>query len=393
MGLSLKLSKSSITDFKRGFQFLGYQFVEGMAIASESKAGTIALSEVMQQALSIAPEQLHANSPGDFDHPGTLLMVLEAGAKLRLDKGKLRVTLADQSTSTHSFASLAAVLLAARCKLSSELIKAAMRADVPIYFADASMHLRGSTAGLPTAQQLKFWQRQAAFCGDLKCALPIAHALVAAKLAHQVKVLKQRQLDRQAIAHLQQQAAQCESCQDLPALNGLEGEAAKAYFRAMAHDLPLSFPYQGRSRPARDAVNCLLNFGYSFLYRAADTIACAHGLNSKIGAMHQARPGHTALASDLLEPMRFVIDSQVWTMLKRGEFKSTDFYQNGAGAVQLQIEARRRFAHALAQRFLEPIRAQHATQARSVYGHLADLAQAFRASIVQGVPFVVPRFR
>ena len=76
-----------------------------------------------------------------------------------------------------------------------------------------------------------------------------------------------------------------------------------------------------------------------------------------------------------------------------GTFSREEFEARGDGGFWLNTGARQRFSMALAQRFNVPLRAIAADQARSVYGHLADMAASYRQAVLTGAAFNAPEFK
>lgn len=86
--------------------------------------------------------------------------------------------------------------------------------------------------------------------------------------------------------------------------DNVEAQAARAYWRR------LFGPEFRRDREA-GGVNALLNYGYAVLRAAAARAVCAAGLHPSIGLHHHNRYDALCLASDLMEPMRPLIDRSV----------------------------------------------------------------------------------
>jgi len=150
-------------------------------------------------------------------------------------------------------------------------------------------------------------------------ALPVARAVVAAKLANQRGVLRRalrdyrHEMDAPALDGLE--AAQRQigdavrhamAAADLERLRGIEGEAGAAWWRAFPGLIRNpDFTFSGRNRrPPRDPVNAVLSLLYVIL--AADCRAAAetHGLDPQMGFLHRDRPGRMSLALDLMEEFR-----------------------------------------------------------------------------------------
>jgi CRISPR-associated endonuclease Cas1 len=113
-------------------------------------------------------------------------------------------------------------------------------------------------------------------------------------------------------------------------------------------------------RPPRDPINSLLSFAYSLVFGEMQTALLAEGLDPYPGLLHDLRPNHPALASDLVEPYRVLVaDSFVLSLVNTGQIKEADFDRQANGAVYMNDEGRRTFLRAY-EAFIErsPARAQ-----------------------------------
>lgn len=87
----------------------------------------------------------------------------------------------------------------------------------------------------------------------------------------------------------------------------IEAQAARHYWpRMMGHNF--------RRDTAGEDVNALLNYGYTVLRAATARAVVAAGLHPTIGLFHSNRGNAFALADDLMEPFRPLVDSAVRTI-------------------------------------------------------------------------------
>lgn len=110
-------------------------------------------------------------------------------------------------------------------------------------------------------------------------------------------------------------------------LRGMEGYAARRYFgvfdRALRNPL---FEFNGRNRrPPLDPVNAMLSFAYTLLVRRLDDAVRLAGLDPLIGVLHDAGRGRPALALDLAEEWRPLVDALVIGLVNRRQVCPEDF--------------------------------------------------------------------
>ena len=142
----------------------------------------------------------------------------------------------------------------------------------------------------------------------------------------------------------------------------MEGAAARRYWQHLFEDDP-DFA-RDRDKPGR---NALLNYGYAILRSAAARAVCAAGLHPAFALHHHNRYDPFALADDLMEPLRPVIDRAV-----------VELTRPPLAARPLDPEVKQALARALfTQVFLDG-------EARSVFDVLgrmaASLAQVFEGT-------------
>lgn len=203
-------------------------------------------------------------------------------------------------------------------------------------------------------------------------ALPVARAMVAAKLANQRAVLSRTLRDhgenmppaaREAIeqtrALLAHAARRALHAGDLDELRGLEGDAGAAWWRCFPHLLRNpDFTFGGRNRrPPRDPVNALLSFLYVFLASDCRAAAETHGLDPQMGFLHRDRPGRMSLALDLMEEFRAPLaDRLCLSLVNRRQLSPRDFRFEETGTVLLSDEGRATVLKAWQERKRDTIR-------------------------------------
>lgn len=188
------------------------------------------------------------------------------------------------------------------------------------------------------------------------------------------------------------------AAQDLDALRGIEGEAARNYFGAMNQVIKSAyrkdFAFSGRTRrPPLDPINALLSFLYSMLTNDCRSALESVGLDPQLGFLHAVRPGRAALALDLMEEFRpFIADRLALTLLNRAQITTDDFDFREGGAVMLNEQGRKTVVIAYQERKQEEL--QHPLLESKVPVGMLPLIQArlmarnIRAETEQYLPFV-----
>lgn len=93
--------------------------------------------------------------------------------------------------------------------------------------------------------------------------------------------------------------------------DNLEAQAARRYW-------PLLLGPDFRRDQVGEGANALLNYGYTVLRATISRAICAAGLHPSIGLHHTNRGNAFALADDLMEPYRPVVDRAVYNLVRDG---------------------------------------------------------------------------
>lgn len=221
-----------------------------------------------------------------------------------------------------------------------------------------SCHQRGGrikwSAAPPTSGNVKLRLSHYAAAESPSSTLSLSKVFVGAKLQSSRRVLKRWARDSDPLQRLQLEtrALRIEgSLRKLPDaqtgdhVRGLEGDGARSFFAGLGAVLsssPMEFTLRNR-RPPRDPVNAMLSFAYAMATSELTGALDAVGLDPQIGFLHRSRPGRPALALDLLEEMRPVIDRFVVGAVRRRMIGTDAFTVTPGGATFLSDDGRRQF--------------------------------------------------
>lgn len=162
--------------------------------------------------------------------------------------------------------------------------------------------------------------------------LPVStHTEVAARLRDQIRAgaVLPKQLWKQIVsAKIRAQATNIEHAPEaqrrLLALarnvrsgdsNNAEAQAARIYWGQV---FSASISDFRRVPGERERPNCMLDYGYAVIRAAVARAIIGAGLHPTLGLHHSNRSNAFALADDLLEPLRPIVDRRVRTLLSEG---------------------------------------------------------------------------
>lgn len=283
------------------------------------------------------------------------LYVASEGARLRKDGETIAVEIDGRVAKRTPAHLLGQIVMFGATSASPDVLGFAAGSGISIAWLGWSGKLLARVEG-PQSGNILLRRAQHRATADPMAALPIARAMVAAKVANQRAVLRRHLRDypdapgaeavEAAQRRLSDAARHSLTAPDLDTLRGQEGEAGRAYWSAFPHLIRSDDPamgFAGRNRrPPLDPVNALLSFLYALL--AVDTRAgCeAHGLDPQMGFLHRDRPGRMSLALDLMEELRAPLADRVaLTLINRRQISGQDFSRQDTGAVLLSDSARK----------------------------------------------------
>ena len=317
-----------------------------------------------------------------------VLYVLTQGAFVRLDHDAVAVEVDGQTKLRVPLMRLSSIIVLGRVVVSPAVIERCGTDGRGLVWLDWRGRFVARVEG-PTRGNVLLRREQHIAFGDQARTLEIARRQVAAKVQNARIVLQRAARDsgdvgeseqiRVAAQHLGRSIERLAGVDDLNALRGIEGDAARTYFRVfglMIRADRSAFKFDTRTRrPPRDRTNALMSFLYALVLAECASALEGVGLDPQIGYLHALRPGRPALALDLLEEFRpLIADRLALRLINRRQVQASDFEDHLGGAVYLADEGRRTVLHAFQERKAEEVR--HRVLGRSIPVGLVPHVQA-----------------
>jgi group II intron reverse transcriptase/maturase/CRISPR-associated endonuclease Cas1 len=340
--LSLNLEKTHIGNMADGFHFLGYLFVNDLALESPKRLRKQHTDKPTKQL----PIPDSNNTPiieqhGEREHYGLLLCVTGESCILRTENERLHIERAEQTLYDVPWQHLHAVLLLGNHHITTPALHDAMQHNISLHFASQTGKYQGVVwNGQTGAKGCELWLKQQQIFTHPEYALTLSQEIVSARLTNSAETLRLRN-QTEAQQHILALIEKIPNTRTLAELNGIEGISARYYFAALKTLIPQEFGFNERNRqPPLDPVNALLSLGYSLLYSCLESLLRTDGLLPWQGFYHQAHGKHATLASDLIEPFRHLIERLALSLINRKQLKRNDFYLTDDQACYLQKPAR-----------------------------------------------------
>ncbi|MBD2578448.1 type I-D CRISPR-associated endonuclease Cas1 [Oscillatoria sp. FACHB-1406] len=188
--------------------------------------------------------------------------------------------------------------------------------------------------------------------GETPQSIHVVRGFIRGKLKNYQRSLRQAQRDRSelnfdsAIEQISTAIAKLDRVDNINSLRGLEGAGSAAYFRVFDRLIRVEdFTFKTRHRPATDAVNALMNFGYTLLRYDLESAIQIVGFDPYLGYLHLKHYGRVGLALDLMEEFRpLVVDSVILNAINNGKLTRADFtVEPISNVVRLTDEGRKTF--------------------------------------------------
>jgi CRISPR-associated protein Cas1 len=246
------------------------------------------------------------------------------------------------------------IVLTGRGQPSAELLTECARRSIRVAALSGTGRLRFAVSGpIGGNVHLRVAQHRAAGAADTNAML--ARSFVAGKLQNSRRMLlrwsrsartdRARLIDRLRVV-VEERLQALRDTEDGDRIRGLEGDAARRYFRGLALHLGgigTDFTFTGRSRrPPRDPLNAALSYTYGLVLAELVGALDAVGLDPQIGFLHGLRSGRPSLALDVLEEFRpAVADRFVVRTIARRQLAAVHFTFSPGGACYLTEDGRR----------------------------------------------------
>lgn len=346
--LRLHEEGTRIVNFEQGFDFIGYLFVRTLALKEKTDPSLKANKPVKS---SITDEGIiELDDAGSRYDPGKrVLYLLDAEHRLDIRNRSFSVR-RDEGAELIAipYKRVGRIEIGPRVAFSHACIHLALEANVDVSLVDGFgqtkgylHHAKSSRAGL------QFAQAAAILRGPFR--LEIARKISTARIRNQRTQLMRLNRSKRlssvtgALASMRRSFPKLETANTVEQIRGLEGSTTAKYWLALGAllDKATNVPFK-RSRPARDAINAVINYMTGILERDVRAAVTSVGLHTGFAFLHSARDRHDGLVFDLMEPYRAPITEGLAVYLFNARRLRYDmFVEEGDSAVQILPEGRK----------------------------------------------------
>ncbi|NPA05741.1 MAG: CRISPR-associated endonuclease Cas1 [Crenarchaeota archaeon] len=212
-----------------------------------------------------------------------------------------------------------------------------------------------------------------------------AKAMVRAKMENQARVLayiaRARRLPSllETASRITMLADRLNTVNTAREVMGVEAEAARLYWQAIAGLLPPEYGFRGREPRAGDPVNMALSYGYAIIYSIVGDALTVAGLDPYAGFLHADRSGRPSLVYDYADMFKPVAVDK--PLLASPDPQCFDTFKG-----TLSYQARR----AIAKRILENLYRMYSDRQgarKTLRDHIYRYAWLLAASLRSNTPY------
>ncbi|GAB4325996.1 MAG: hypothetical protein Kow0074_20080 [Candidatus Zixiibacteriota bacterium] len=409
IGLDLNEEKTRVTDFDSGFRYLGFLFLKSTVYdAPAAKSDTrpnpgsleipttswlaaldartlTELTRDFGRGRAHPPARLVA--PGPTGSPAYVFARTGFAVKAALQGDRVVVWEGDDIIGELPLHELSHLVLVGNVVMTMPSLMALQEAGVPVFCCARDGELVAQFD--PRRPQPSLWLAQAARAENPAFRLEFARRIVAAVLNNQavfVRRLAGGAANASQFAEIRQLVDATRHAESVDALRGLEGRGAALFFDFMEMVLDEEWGFDKRTRrPPADPVNVMISYGQSILYNHISTLLTAHGLLPHIGWYHRSRGTHHALASDLQEPLRPIVNGLIVYLVRRRIVRPDHFErrQHERYPCLMTDRFRRRFTEHVDERLRTRFRPPGGAREMSYLEFIADQCRQVRDLALQ----------
>lgn len=220
------------------------------------------------------------------------------------------------------------IIMSTSAALSTDAVRLALTNNIDIVFTHSDGHPMGRIWHSKLGSTTKIRKRQLE-ASLSKEAVIFTKKWIAEKMNNQLEFILDLKKHRPQLAdYITDKITKLESLSvSLSCLNadkieeisdtvrGLEGTAGRLYFETINYVIPEQYKFSGRSmRPAKDAYNAFLNYGFGILYSRVEKSLMIAGLDPYVGFLHRDDYNQMSMVFDFIEPYRIFVETAVFRL-------------------------------------------------------------------------------
>lgn len=211
------------------------------------------------------------------------------------------------------------VFIAGDISITSRIIKEGLAHGISFFLMK---HNFETYAEIPAKAEGNYLLRMKQYFFDENFDFAVSKNLVKNKIENQLLLLKSCDLIQDLNEAKDPIFKQIDAVKDNQELLGIEGNMSRRFYSMYFAKIGW---YRRMPRVKPDAINVLMDMGYTFLFNFVDSILRLHGFDTYKGHYHKLFFQRKSLACDIMEPFRCLIDKQILKSYNLKQINLKDF--------------------------------------------------------------------
>lgn len=246
------------------------------------------------------------------------------------DMFEIRIPVKDAEPTKQHIAAhkISSIIMSTSAALSTDAVRLALMNNIDIIFTQSDGHPMGRIWHSKLGSTTKIRKRQLeASLG--KEAVTFTKEWVIEKMNNQLEFIKELKKHRSQMSeYLDDKTSKianmiisltnlkAEKIEEIAdTVRGLEGTCGRLYFETISYVIPDQYQFNGRSmRPAKDAFNAFINYGFGILYTRVEKCLMIAGLDPYVGFLHRDDYNQKSMVFDFIEPYRIFVETAVFRL-------------------------------------------------------------------------------
>lgn len=205
-----------------------------------------------------------------------------------------------------------AVFILGEITITSGIIKNGLRFGISFFFLTSNFQVY---AEIGAKGEANFLARLRQYQHTEEEEFQIARLIVTNKIKNEYSLLGE-------IKKFKEKEKSILNAKDNDTLRGIEGNMSKEFFKEYFQEINW---YRREPRTKVDINNLLLDIGYTILFNFTDSILRLYGLDTYKGVYHKLFFARKSLSSDIMEPLRCIINKTLLKMYNLKQINEKDF--------------------------------------------------------------------
>ena len=278
------------------------------------------------------------------------IYLTEQGSTLRKTGDRLIVQKDDEVLLDVQCSKISAVLIFGNVQFTTQAVHELFEHGIELALLTRTGRLIGQLTS-PATKNIELRIAQFRRHGDEKFRFDFSKAVISGKMTNCLNLVKSFSNNHPEISlageatGIEASIKNIDSSGSVAVLRGIEGTAAKTYFRGFGKMILGGFTFEGRKKhPSTDPVNALLSFGYTLIFNEISSLLDGLGYDPYLGYFHEVEYGRASLACDIQEEFRASVDRFTLYFINNRILNGDDFYKNPKdGSVYLQRDAMKKY--------------------------------------------------